>query len=196
MGISNKNQIVEVNDRVEGLVSRAQNGEQDAFNSLYREYVAQIYRYIYLRVGHTEQAEDLTQEVFLRVIKNIGSYRYRGHPFASWLFRIAHNLIIDYYRQIKKDGSVPFIDSIVITDDDDPATTVEKDMEMQEIKQAIENLPPRQREIISLRFGSELSVAETAKAIGKTEGTVKKLQYEAILKLRKLMDKCGRKVIT
>jgi len=191
-----KNQNVEVNDRVEGLVSRAQNGEQDAFTLLYREYVAQIYRYIYLRVGDTDQAEDLTQEVFLRVIKSIGSYRYRGHPFASWLFRVAHNLIIDYYRQIEKEGAVSLTDSIVITADDDPAMTVEQDMEVQEIKQAIENLPPRQREVISLRFGSELSIAETARAIGKTEGTVKKLQYEGILKLRKSMEKCGRKAIT
>jgi len=196
MGLSAKNQTVEVDDRVEGLVSRAQSGEQDAFTLLYREYVAQIYRYIYLRVGQSAQAEDLTQEVFLRVIKNIGNYRYRGRPFVSWLFRIAHNLVIDYYRQMKKEGTVFFIDSISITVDDDPAVTVEQDMEMLEIKQAIDKLPPRQREVISLRFGSELSIAETARAIGKTEGTVKKLQYEGIIKLRKLMEKWGRRVTT
>lgn len=185
----NKTQTSEVNDRIEGLVSRAQNGEKDAFTLLYKEYVTPIYRYIYLRVGRSDQTEDLTQEVFLRVIKHIGSYRYKGKSFKTWLFRIAHNVVIDHYRKTKKSKVIPLIESITDITDEDPVATVEQRMEMLGVKQAIDNLPPRQKEVISLRFVSELSIDETARAIGKTKGNVKKLQYEAIIKLRKLMKK-------
>ena len=115
MGRIIKTQVSEVNDRIEGLVSRAKNGEKDAFTLLYQEYVTPIYRYIYFRVGRADQTEDLTQEVFLRVLKKIGSYRYKGKPFKSWLFRIAHNLVIDHYRQTKKSGVIPLTESITIS---------------------------------------------------------------------------------
>lgn len=184
-----KTRTVEVNDRIEGLVSRAKNGEKDAFTLLYQEYVTIIYRYIYFRVGQVDLTEDLTQEVFLRVMKKIGSYRYKGKPFKSWLFRIAHNLVIDHYRQTKKSGVIPLTESITVIADGDPAAMTEQRMEMLDVKQAIEKLPPRQKEVISLRFGSDLSIAETARAIGKTKGNVKKLQFEAIIKLRTLMEK-------
>lgn len=177
----------EAYDRIEGLISRAQNGDKEAFTSLYQEYVTPVYRYTYLRVGQVDQAEDLTQEVFIRVLKNIRKYHYRGKPFLSWLFRIAHNLVIDHYRQSKKNGSIPISDSITTASEGDPAAIIEQSMEKAEVEKAIRKLPSKQREVISLRFGSELSIAETASAIGKTEGTVKKLQHEAIIKLRDLM---------
>jgi RNA polymerase sigma-70 factor (ECF subfamily) len=189
MEYTNENQSLEVNTRILGLVSRAQSGDKDAFALLYQEYVTVIYRYTYLRVGKTEQAEDITQEVFLKALNNIGGYRYKGKPFVSWLFRIAHNIIIDYYRQVNKNKFILLAETMDIMADDNPVTTVEQSMEMAKLKQVIEKLPPRQKEVISLRFGSGLSVAETAKAIGKTEGTVKKLQYEALNKLRKLIEK-------
>lgn len=174
--------------RIQGLVAKAQNGDNNAFALLYKEYVTPLYRYIYFRVGETEQAEDLTQEVFLRALKNIDHYHYKGKPFISWLFRIAHNLIIDYYRRAKKICE-PLASQIADEGDDDLAAMVEQNMEMLAIKQAIEKLPPEQKEVISLRFGGELSIAETATAMGKTEGTVKKLQHEALLKLRTLVEK-------
>jgi RNA polymerase sigma-70 factor, ECF subfamily len=174
---------------IEELVSRAQNGDKDAFTLLYQEYVHPIYRYIYVRVGnHTEQAEDLTQEVFLRALKNIERYRYHGKPFGSWLFRIAHNLVIDHYRQTKG-RCIPLTETTTVIDNDDPVAASEQSIEMSGVKQAIEKLPPQQREVISLRFGSGLSVAETAAAMGKTEGTVKKLQHVALAKLRKLTER-------
>lgn len=179
-------QSLEASLRIEGLVSRAQNGEVEAFALLYREYFGQIYRYTYLRVGQIQQAEDITQEVFLKVLDSIGSYRYTGAPFGSWLFRIAHNLIIDHYRKSKKEFTL-LTESIVSVEHDDPARTLESSMEAQAVKAAIETLPPKQKEVISMRFGAEMSVAETAKAAGKTEGTIKKLQFEALAKLRRLI---------
>lgn len=180
---------LEASARIQGLVAQAQNGDKDAFALLYQEYVIPIYRYTYLRVGNAEQAEDLTQEVFIRALNSIGGYRYKGKPFVSWLFRIAHNLIIDYYRKTKKNKAVPLSESITIMADNDPLDEVERSIEMSTVKLAIEKLPPGQKEVISLRFGTGLSVAEVAIAIGKTEGTVKKLQHEALIKLRKLKEK-------
>ncbi|MDP2731003.1 MAG: sigma-70 family RNA polymerase sigma factor, partial [Dehalococcoidales bacterium] len=179
---------VESRTRIEVLVSRAQNGDNGAFTLLYQEYVQPIYRYIYVRVGQAEQAEDLTQDVFLKALDNIGRYRDKGQPFASWLFRIAHNLVIDHYRQVKKNKYIPLTETITVIDDNNLVATLEHDMEISEIKQAIEKLPTQQREVISLRFGSDLSVTETALAIGKTEGTVKKLQHVALSRLRKMMS--------
>jgi len=182
-------QSIGMSARIEGLVSRAQNGDGDAFALLYQEYVNPIYRYTYLRVGQAGLAEDLTQEVFLRALQSIGSYRWKGKLFVSWLFRIAHNLIIDHYRRAKKNKCIPLAETVTNVASDDPVATAEQRMELSGLKRAIEKLPAQQREVISLRFGTDLSVAETAVAIGKTEGTVKKLQYVAIAKLRKLMEK-------
>ncbi len=172
--------------RIEGLVSRTQNGEMEAFALLYTEYFEHIYRYIYLRVGQVQQAEDLTQEVFLKALDSIGSYHYKGAPFGSWLFRIAHNLVIDYYRKSRKESTLP-AESLTIIEPDGPAGAFERSMEVQSMKTAIEMLPPKQKEVISMRFGAGMSVAETARATGKTEGTVKKLQFEALAKLRRLI---------
>lgn len=179
-------QSLEARVLIEGLVSRAQNGEREAFALLYQKYFEQIYRYAYLRVGKVQQAEDLTQEVFLKALDAIGSYHYKGAPFSSWLFRIAHNVIIDHYRRKKKE-SIPLVDSMISTDDADSLSAVERSMDVLAIKNAVETLPPQQKEVISLRFGAEMSVAETARATGKSEGSVKKLQFEALAKLRRLV---------
>ncbi len=174
---------------IETLVSRAQSGDKDAFTLLYQGYVHPVYRYIYARVDNrAEQAEDLTQEVFLKALDNIGRYRNKGKPFVSWLFRIAHNLVIDYYRHAKKTRSIPLAQMKPLISDDNFVNTLENSQEISEVKQVIEKLPAQQREVILLRFGTGLSVAETAVALGKTEGTVKKLQHVALYKLRKLME--------
>lgn len=189
-------QTLDSKARIEGLVLRAQNGESEAFSLIYREYVEQVFRYACIRVGRDEQAEDITQEVFIKALQNIKSYRYKGKSFASWLFRIAHNQIIDYYRQSNKYQQVPIMETLSSTDEEDPVISLERRAEVSTIKQAIEELPPRQKEIISLRFGAELSISETAQATGISEGSVKKLQHEAITRLKKLMEKDGQKTRT
>ena len=178
---------------IESLIRDAQNGDSEAFAMLYEEYVGKVYRYIYLRVKQVEEAEDLTQEVFLKALKGMDSYCEQGALFVSWLFRIAHNLVIDYYRKQKVrqvnwlSGAVEGVSATAIGDD--PVLTTEQHMEGVELKQAVDKLSPQGREVISLRFGAELSVSETARVMGKTEGTVKKLQHEALAKLRKVMNK-------
>ena len=182
----------QVRTDIDDLVSRAKSGDQNAFSLLYQEFVHSIYKYIYVRVNNQpEQAEDLTQEVFLKALNNLDRYRFRGKPFSSWLFRIAHNLIIDYYRKTSNNNhhTVALNDSTVFLSEENPVKSAELSMEMSELKQAIEKLPAQQKEVISLRFGNGLSLAETADAIGKTKGTVKKLQHVALVKLKKLMKR-------
>jgi len=171
----------------EYVVSQAINGDGEAFAQLYEEHFDKIYRYIYLRLGNQTEAEDLTQEVFVKALEAIGSYKWRSLPFASWLFRIAHNQIIDYIRKQGRVEKVTWDDNIVHVDEPNPALIAEQKLEVEELADNVKNLSLAQREVISLRFGAELSIAEAAKALGKSPGTVKALQYNGIMALRKMM---------
>ncbi len=169
------------------VVSRAIKGDGGAFAQLYEEHFDRIYRYVYLKVGNQAEAEDLTQEVFVKALEAIGSYKWRNLPFVAWLFRIAHNQVIDYLRKQGKVGKVVLEDDIALVSGSNPAFMAERELEIEELINNVKKLSPAQREVISLRFGSGLSVAEAAKALGKNPGTVKALQYNGIVALRKLM---------
>lgn len=170
------------------VVSRAIRGDGEAFAQLYEEHFDKVYRYVYLKVGNEAEAEDLTQDVFVKALEAIGSYRWRNLPFASWIFRIAHNQVIDYFR---KQGKVEKVDleddDVAPVDESNPAQIAEQRFEIAELRDNIKKLSPSQREVISLRFGAELSTAEIAEALGKSAGTVKALQYNGIVALRKMM---------
>ena len=171
----------------EYVVSQAINGDGEAFARLYEEHFDKIYRYIYLRLGNQTEAEDLTQEVFVKALEAIGSYKWRSLPFASWLFRIAHNQIIDYIRKQGRVEKVTWDDNIVHVDEPNPALIAEQKLEVEELAANVKNLSLAQREVISLRFGAGFSIAEAAKALDKSPGTVKALQYNGIMALRKMM---------
>ena len=83
----------------EGLVGEAVRGDQGAFARLYEAHFDRIYRYVYLKIGDREEAEDMTQQVFLSALRSITSFKYQGTPFTAWLFRIAHNQIVDHFRK-------------------------------------------------------------------------------------------------
>ena len=170
------------------VVSRAIKGDGEAFAQLYEEHFDRIYRYVYLKVGNQIEAEDLTQEVFVKALEAIGSYRWRNLPFNSWLFRIAHNRVIDYFRKQGKVEKVVLEDDITLVSESNPALTAERELEIEELIKHVEKLSPAQSEVISLRFGSELSTTEVAKVLGKNTGTVKALQYNAIVALRKMLS--------
>ncbi len=138
-------------------------------------------------MGNQAEAEDLTQEVFVKALEAIGSYKWRSLPFASWLFRIAHNQIIDYIRKQGRVEKVPWDDNIVHVDEPNPARIAAQKLEVEELADNVKNLSLAQREVISLRFSAGFSIAEAAKALGKSPGTVKALQYNGIMALRKMM---------
>ena len=169
----------------ESLVRRAQKNDPEAFAQLYEENFNKIYRYLALRVGNEMEAEDMTQQVFLKALQSISSFRWKGVPFSAWLFRIAHNQAVDHLRKKGKRVSVPLDDSL--SSGDSPPATTERKMDVERLLEATERLTEAQREVISLRFTSELPIAQVAKIMGKSQGAVKALQHSAIVALRRTM---------
>jgi RNA polymerase sigma-70 factor (ECF subfamily) len=176
--------------KVDVLVSRAQDGQAGAFGLLYEKYLDRVYRYVYIRTGQTEQAEDITQGVFLRAFENIKEFRQLGKPFLGWILRIAHNLIIDYYRWETRHKHVQLPDWVPVSSQD-PVIAAEQTFEIAEVRKAVAKLSAGQREIFSLRFIVGLSVTETSVVTNKSVGAVKTLQHEAVVRLRKMMKSNG-----
>jgi RNA polymerase sigma-70 factor, ECF subfamily len=174
----------------ESLIRRAQQRDQVALTQLYEENFDRIYRYIVLKIGDRTEAEDMTQQVFLNAIQSISSYKSKGMPFSSWLYRIAHNQVVDHLRKKARRITVPLNESLPASGGD-PRHEVEQKIEIEEIVVAAKSLTPAQQEVISLRFAGQLSVAECAKTMGKSEGAVKALQHSAIAALRKALGKGG-----
>ncbi len=166
------------------IVDAAKAGDEAALSELYTLYFPRVYRYILARTGNTYDAEDLAEEVFMKVLEAIDRFQWREAPFSAWLFRIAHNALIS---QRRKDGvrgrSGPLSDGLAL-DLQGPDEMVANRLALNEIMDAAEKLPEAQRQVITLRFAAGLSVAETARAMNKGEGNVKVIQHKAIAKLR------------
>jgi RNA polymerase sigma-70 factor (ECF subfamily) len=167
----------------ESLVRRAQQHDQGAFAQLYEEHFDKIYRYVTLKTGNKTEAEDITQQVFLKALHSISSFRWKGIPFSAWLFRIAHNQVVDYFRSRK--NPTTSLDESLVSSDDNPQLVAERKLDIEQLVSATRHLTKAQREVISLRFAGELPVADVARAMGKSEGAVKALQHSAIVALRK-----------
>jgi len=170
----------------ESLVRRAQQRDQEAFAQLYEENFDKIYRYIVLKIGNKTEAEDMTQQVFLNALKSISSFKWKGIPFSAWLFRIARNQVVDYLRKKAKRATAP-LDESLASSDSTPELIAEQKIDTEQLLAATTRLTPAQREVISLRFTSELPIAQVAKIMGKNEGAVKALQHSAIVALRKAL---------
>ncbi|MCH8062601.1 MAG: sigma-70 family RNA polymerase sigma factor [Chloroflexi bacterium] len=173
-------------NEVSDLVMKAQEGDQSSFALLYERFFDQIFRYVSFKTGSPTEAEDITGEVFVRMIESIHRFKWQGHPFSSWLFRIAHNLIVDYFRKKGKKALVPLEGSAdnLQSDQVDVDRRIDLELAMDEIRRAMEGLTELQREVISMRFAGGLSVAETARAIGKKDNAIKALQHAGLKKLR------------
>ena len=171
----------------ESLVQRAKQRDQKAFTQLYEGYFDKIYRYTVIKIGNETEAEDMTQQVFVRAYESIGSYRSRGVPFSAWLFRIAHNQIVDYVRKRSKKQTISLDETLPIMDNTNLEHDVETKFEMEKVATAAKQLTKAQQEVISLRFAGGLSIAEVAKTMRKSEGAIKALQHSAILALRKTL---------
>ena len=170
------------------LVQRAQRNDHDAFAQLYEAYFDKIYRYIVFKISNAIEAEDMTQQVFLKALRSISSFKWKGASFSSWLYRIAHNQVVDHYRKQAKRVTIPIEDAPVIADtENDPEEMVEHKMNMERVLKATKELTESQREVVSLRFTSEFSIAEVAKLMGKSQGAIKALQHSAVAALRRQM---------
>jgi RNA polymerase sigma-70 factor (ECF subfamily) len=162
------------------------NEYETQLSGLYEEYYDKIARYVYAHIGNKEEAEDIAGEVFLKALKSLKSYREQGVPMQRWLFRIAHNLIVDYLRKMDKRRTVP-IDSVALLAIDNPADTAEKNIEFERVIEAMKQLTTEQREVINLRFFGELTSKEVSGILGKSDGAVREMQRAAIEKLRGIM---------
>ncbi|MBI2913707.1 MAG: sigma-70 family RNA polymerase sigma factor [Chloroflexi bacterium] len=169
------------------LVDAARVGDEAALSELYTLYFPRVYRYILARTGNTYDAEDLAEEVFMRVLDAIERFQWREAPFSAWLFRIAHNAVISQRRKDGARGRPSPLSEGLAVDSQGPDELVENRLVLNEVMQAAQGLPDAQRQVISLRFAAGLSVAETARAMGKGEGNVKVIQHKAIAKLREML---------
>ncbi len=154
--------------------------------SLYEEYYDKIAHYAYVRIGDKAEAEDIAGEVFLKALESLKSYKERGVPMQAWLFRIAHNLVVDYFRKATKRKTVP-IDTVQVESGENPVTVAEKNIEMERVNKAMEQLTREQREVLGLRFLGGLSSKEAGGILNKSDGAVREAQRAAIEKLRKLL---------
>ena len=170
----------------ESLVRQAKEGDQKAFSRLYEENFDRIYRYVAVRIGDRTEAEDMTQQVFLKALQSISSFKWKGIPFSAWLFRIAHNQVVDHLRKKKKQAAVLFDESLARSDSN-PQLMAERSLDIEQLLSATKRLTEAQREVISLRFASELPITQVAKIMGKSEGAIKALQHSAIVALRKVL---------
>jgi RNA polymerase sigma-70 factor (ECF subfamily) len=180
---------IEPPDNEQDLLEKAIRAEPAALGMLYDQYVERIYAYIYHRVGQADLAEDLTGQVFMRMLEAVRTGRGWRTSFSGWLFRIAHNLVIDHYRRKHRATLVDIDDAEPVqAQAGDPVRSVENQYERERLRTALAKLTEEQSQVISLRFLEDLSIAEVAAIMEKTEGAVKALQYRAILALRRVMQ--------
>lgn len=167
------------------LVALAQNGDTEAFGKIYDALVKPVYRYIYYRVDK-HIAEDITEETFLKAWQNLSQYKAGKHPFSAWIFRIAHNLVCDYYR---KNEIASEIDENLADEKMDASPSYQLNIRLNELKlrQAISQLPENYRQVILLKYINDEDNTVIADVIGKSEGAVRTLQFRALEKLRSLL---------
>jgi RNA polymerase sigma-70 factor (ECF subfamily) len=171
------------------LAQRASKHDQEAFAALYTAYVEKIYKYLYYKVGSTQDAEDLCEQVFLKAWEAIGRYTWCGYPFSSWLYRLAHNLVVDHYRTRRE--FVPLQDVIAQGNepsDPDPAQALARTLDANELVQAIVQLTEDQRQVIALKFIEGYENSEIAQMLGKKEGAIRALQYRALRSLQSILE--------
>ncbi|MEI7771230.1 MAG: sigma-70 family RNA polymerase sigma factor [Chloroflexales bacterium] len=167
------------------LISRAQQSDPQALSTIYEIYAPKIYRYIYYRVGDAELARDLQSDVFLRMLEGIERYEDRGWSISAWLYRIAHDRTIDSLRRHERTHTIP-LDAWVedCEDQDDP---LELSAERASLLRAMRQLNPSQLQVLRLRYGYDLSIQETARQMGRSQGSIKSLQHRAQQNLARIM---------
>jgi RNA polymerase sigma-70 factor (ECF subfamily) len=177
------------------LVKRARNRQNDpiagaeAVGELYDRYHESIFRYIWARVSDYQLAEDLTGDVFTRMVTNLPRYRYTGTPFQAWLYRIARNLVIDNHRKASTRNELlldPEVNNRV--DEQNPAQIAEDQIFIEEVIAMLKGLKPYKQDVIILRFIIGLSLKEVSKILGKTIGSVKVTQHRALKELRTIFE--------
>ena len=174
--------------RLIALVELARTGDSEAFGLLYDHYSPSVYRFIYYRVSSVALAEDLTSETFFRALRSMSSFRWQGKDFGAWLMTIARNLTADHYKagRTRLEYSTEDMGAHDCATDG-PENTVLASLTNEALLEALGQLPAEQQECLIMRFLQGLSIAETAKVLGRSDGAVKQLQLRGVRNLAKLM---------
>jgi RNA polymerase sigma-70 factor, ECF subfamily len=172
--------------RIVALVDLAREGDAEAFGQLYDHYVDSIHRYLYFRLSSVSLADDLTSETFFRALRAIGSFRWQGKDFGAWLTTIARNLVTDHYKSSRSRLEV-VADELPehAADTTGPEDGAVAALTSEVLVRALHQLAPEQQDCLVMRFCQGLTIAETATALGRSEGAVKQLQLRAIRNLAK-----------
>lgn len=169
------------------IIKSAVRGKASAFGSLYDHYHSAIYRFVLIKVGRREEAEDLTHQVFLNAWQNVKNYKDFGHPFSSWLYQIARNLIIDFYRTRKNDASIDAIEPDYFVTHATAQFAVDEKLALEKVRKAISQLKQEYQDVIIMRFVEDLPLKEVAAALDKSEGAIKLMQHRAMKELKSLL---------
>ncbi len=174
--------------RLIALVDLAKAGDADAFGLLYDHYQPSVYRFLYYRVGSVVVAEDLTSETFFRALRSMSSFTWQGKDFGAWLMTIARNLTMDHFKSSKTRLEMTTEDmSPHDSTTESPESAVLAHLTNEALMAALKELPTEQQECLIMRFLQGLSIAETAAALGRSDGAVKQLQLRGVRNLAKLM---------
>ena len=170
----------------EALVAAARSLDEAAWEEIYRRHAAQVYAYLQFRLRDQHVAEDLTADVFVRALAGIEGYVWRGTPLLAWLYRIAHNVAADYRKKAARDTDNRAADvPIEIADHQNLVHAIDEQTDM---FSAVRTLTEDQQQVIILRFYHEMSNAQVARVVGKSEGAVKALQSRALRSLRRVLS--------
>lgn len=182
-----KNQDLEI----EKFVILAQKGDQEAFGKIYDLLVDQIYRYVYYRV-QVEEVEDIVETVFLKTWENIRQYRSQKKSFSAWVFKIAHNLVVDHYRAFK-DRVYDQLDPELPdhSRQHNPIKSAQSTFDNEVLKKVLSKMRKQYRDIILYKFINELSNREIAEILGKSEGSLRILQFRALKVLKQELENLG-----
>ncbi|RYC14222.1 sigma-70 family RNA polymerase sigma factor [Nocardioides zhouii] len=175
-------------ERLIALVELARAGDKDAFGLLYDHYQASVYRFLYYRTRSQALAEDLTSETFFRALRSMNNFRWQGKDFGAWLMTIARNLTTDHFKagrtrlEMTTEDMSPHDDAT-----EGPESAVLAGLTNEALLTALTKLPDEQRECLIMRFLQGMSIAETAKALSRSDGAVKQLQLRGVRNLAKLL---------
>jgi len=166
------------------LIARAK-VDSEAFGMLYERYVGRIYNYTYYRTGSHQDAEDLTARTFYRAMQHIVYYVDRGAPFSAYLYRIAHNVVVNWHRDTSRRQIISLDDLVIhVLAPEEPAALAEEHEERALLLEAVRRLAPERQQLLILKFVEQMKNAEIAEMMGRTEGAIKSLYHRTLIALR------------
>ncbi len=159
-----------------------------AFGELYERYIKKIYTYIFYRVGNHADAEDLTSRVFQKAFIHLPGYEHQGLPFSAWLYRIAHNMVANWYRDQGRRKIVGLDEATRRSAEDEPDSAFERSADREMLLKIIRQLSADKQQVLILKFAEGYSNTEIGVILGKTEGAVKSLYHRTLLQLREAAE--------